>query len=328
MANFWCKLNLDIMEADWFSNPKMLQLYIFFLLYSSRNRLNDKEVSFNISYKIIESYTGMKKEQVRWALKKMVSEKMVKVVYNTSYNTNNTTTSNTNYYISYNTKKKKTKLTVTLCEPFVSESKINREKTVQQHQPQHQKQQNKQHVAQQGVQHQQDLYLFNNNNKEYIDNKDFVNLEENLQDCGGGGQKTQQDFEIFFEEVKNEWNKKCGSFEKIKYFGVRREKILQKLAEDFKSINKLKDALFECFNKISKNKFLSGEGPKKWRCSFNWLISSPENIAKVLEDYYQDLNYNQTKTRPDNETKCRRIKSQNIGADSKVQSAEDFSETL
>lgn len=338
MANFWCKLPIDIIEQDWFGNPKMLQLYVFFLSYANRNRLNNNELSFNISYKIIEAYTGMERRAIRWYLDRLEEEGVIKICANcrnvtsnvTKRGTSNVTNNVTNNVTSNVTKGRWLKMRVILYNTESNENEKSKPDNEQRHQPR-QELRNKprnelRNEQRHDVRQKQDFYLFNNNIENNKNNIDFlVNLEENLQDCGGGGRKTEQDFEKFLEDVKEEWNKKCGDIGKIKYFGEARIKKLQELAPQFGDLGAFKKALYECFSIISSNKFLSGKGPKKWKCTFGWLISSSANISKVLEGYYQNL---ETPQNGSNETKYRPVAAKNIGVDAKATSAEDYSETF
>lgn len=83
--------------------------------------------------------------------------------------------------------------------------------------------------------------------------------------------------------IKEYFNSKNCFPKIIKLTKSRKEKI----------VSRLKEIGYEEFIRAidiaSKSKFLTGKNDKKWKMDFDWLIKNDNNIMKVLEGKYSDI---------------------------------------
>jgi hypothetical protein len=75
------------------------------------------------------------------------------------------------------------------------------------------------------------------------------------------------------------WNEKCGELPKVKEWTKDRDRLVQKLPEDFGPAEMT--ALTE---RVVKSDFLSGK-VKKWRASFDWVL---KKRTAILEGNYDN----------------------------------------
>lgn len=100
------------------------------------------------------------------------------------------------------------------------------------------------------------------------------------------GDKPTDTVAIDFGYITESWNSICFMLPKIASLTPQRRK---KLRAVIKSLNGDVERLVKVFRLISTSHFLNGSKSPDWNCTFDWVIKSSENVAKILEgNYHRD----------------------------------------
>ncbi len=84
------------------------------------------------------------------------------------------------------------------------------------------------------------------------------------------------------------FNETCTAFSTVKVLSAgRRDKLRVRLTE-MKAYGDPSDVAQTVFEKMQASSFLRGENARKWKASFDWLISNDRNWAKVYEGQYDN----------------------------------------
>ncbi len=84
------------------------------------------------------------------------------------------------------------------------------------------------------------------------------------------------------EQFLESWNENCGSLPRAtKLSSERKSKISQRIKAGL-TLEQFADAV----HIAAATPFLRGESPGRWRCDFDFLVSSEKNLLKVLEGSY------------------------------------------
>jgi hypothetical protein len=103
-----------------------------------------------------------------------------------------------------------------------------------------------------------------------------------------------------FPKIVKLWNEHCGEMKQVKICTTSRIRIAEQALRNNSDI----DFWINLFKKAAENFFLCGGGNIGWRASFDWIMNE-DNIAKVLEDYYQQ--HDNSKKKNDDRQKLLRL---------------------
>lgn len=85
------------------------------------------------------------------------------------------------------------------------------------------------------------------------------------------------------QKIVDSFNQTCTSLSKIEFLTDRQKRALDKCLQEF-SIEKI----ILAFQKVQSSKFLCGNGGKKWRATFDWILNE-FNLANILNGKYDDF---------------------------------------
>ena len=106
---------------------------------------------------------------------------------------------------------------------------------------------------------------------------------------GGQGTDTQKETERFdMKSIVARFNATCTAFSTVKVLSAgRRDKLRVRLTE-MKAYGNPEEVAQTVFDKMQASDFLRGENARKWKASFDWLLSNDRNWAKVYEGQYDN----------------------------------------
>lgn len=133
----------------------------------------------------------------------------------------------------------------------------------------------------------------NGDKEEPVTDVEDLPLQEESETCDVDGKskkvrvrglETDTPYVAFEKATVEQWNRLCDEYpilSKIKEVSGKRREMLKKRyeRESFRDFQKI----LEC---VKQSPFLLGEGPRKWKVSFDWLIKNDTNYLRVLEGAY------------------------------------------
>jgi hypothetical protein len=90
--------------------------------------------------------------------------------------------------------------------------------------------------------------------------------------------------ECIADKIMKLWNEVCISYQKVVMISSSRKEMIDNIYSSLKDIELIKQA----FVKIEASSFCKGDNEKKWKASFDWIISNDTNLIKVLEGKYDN----------------------------------------
>ena len=97
------------------------------------------------------------------------------------------------------------------------------------------------------------------------------------------GKKDSKEYYKYSNIIKEYYNSKNCFPKIIKMTKNRKEKMVSRLEEIGY------EEFIRAIDIASKSKFLTGKNDKKWKMDFDWLVKNDNNIMKVLEGKYSDI---------------------------------------
>lgn len=101
---------------------------------------------------------------------------------------------------------------------------------------------------------------------------------------------------IDFQKIVDDWHLTCPSFSKVRVVtGDRALKIRARFVQmsDPKILQSYGaadayDLMHQVFARLEGSSFCKGDNGKGWKADFSWIMNSPDNWIKVMEDRYKD----------------------------------------
>lgn len=103
------------------------------------------------------------------------------------------------------------------------------------------------------------------------------------------GDKPDDAAPLPYDEIQKKWNEICFMLPKIERFTPRRK---QKTRACLKGANATTEDLYKVFRLAATSSFLNGS-KTDWKCTYDWIIKSPDNFQKVFEGNYHSRDYNE-----------------------------------
>ena len=83
--------------------------------------------------------------------------------------------------------------------------------------------------------------------------------------------------------IQEQWNAICNMLPKLERFTPQRK---TKTRTCLKGSGATVTDLIKVFKLIATSSFLNGSKSSDWRCSFDWVVKSPDNFTKIIEGQY------------------------------------------
>lgn len=130
------------------------------------------------------------------------------------------------------------------------------------------------------------------NNNKNLDNKNNNKNNNKKKGTSSSKEDSVPKEKVPYEEIVNMFNSICVSYPKVTKISTKRRTHLRARFKDY-SLEDFKTT----FKNMEESRFLKGNNYRNWSATFDWTISSEDNMAKVFEGNYKNKDAEDTSKR-------------------------------